>query len=140
VDGDGRLSRVPRPSSSTINPEGLSVAGGSMELVTPEERFADLVDELAGEPGVQPPTGSGSRLFGAETLRVGGSIFAMLAHGALVVKLPAPRVAELIAGGAGGPFTAGKDSPMREWLTVGPDADWEALAREALAFVGARNP
>ncbi|GAA1262298.1 hypothetical protein GCM10009609_26630 [Pseudonocardia aurantiaca] len=64
----------------------------------------------------------------------------MLSHGALVVKLPAPRVAELIADGVGGPFTAGKDLPMREWLTVAADADWEGLAKEALAFVGARKP
>jgi hypothetical protein len=26
---------------------------------------------------------------------------------------------------------------MRQWVTIGPDADWEAKAREALAFVGA---
>jgi hypothetical protein len=109
-----------------------------MGVVQPEERFAALVAELSGEPGVQPPTGTGGRLFGAATLMVRGSIFAMLSHGALVVKLPALRVAELIADGAGGPFTAGKERPMREWLTVAADADWEGLAREALTFVGAR--
>jgi hypothetical protein len=110
-----------------------------MVRVTPQERFADLAERLAEDPRLQRPTGSGRRLFGAETLKVGGSIFAMLSHDALVVKLPAPRVAELIAGGAGGPFTAGKGSPMREWLTVGAEADWEEVAREALAFVGARR-
>ncbi len=107
-----------------------------MGVVQPEERFAALVAELSGEPGVQPPTGG--RRFGADALKVGGSIFAMLSHGDLVVKLPAPRVAELIADGAGGPFSAGAERPMREWLTVAADADWEGLAREALAFVGAR--
>jgi TfoX N-terminal domain len=102
----------------------------------PTERFAALVDELADEPGVQPPQEDGKRLFGARTLRVHGSIFAMLSHGELIVKLPAGRVAELIAAGSGTPFDAGKGRPLRNWLTVADDADWTALAREALAFVG----
>jgi hypothetical protein len=106
--------------------------------MTAEDRFAALVAALAGEPGVEAPAGTGSRLFGAQTLKVRGSIFAMLdKNGHLVVKLPAPRVAELIADGAGGPFDAGRGRPMRQWVTIGPDADWEAKAREALAFVGA---
>jgi hypothetical protein len=104
--------------------------------VQPEERFEALVEALAGEPGVQPPGAQGGRRFGADTLRVGGSIFAMLSHGELVVKLPAERVAELIAQGAGTPFSAGRGTPMRQWLTVASSADWEGLAREALAFVG----
>ena len=104
----------------------------------PNERFAELVHELACEPDVQPPDATGSRRFGAATLRVDGSIFAMLADGALVVKLPAARVAALIAAGAGGPFSAGTGRPMREWLTAAEDADWPALAREALAFVRTR--
>lgn len=102
-----------------------------------EKRFAALVRELAGEPGVQPP-GDGRR-FGSAALKVSGSIFAMLAGDALVVKLPAGRVAELVAAGEGGPFDAGNRTPMREWLTVAPDADWSSLAREALAYVGART-
>jgi TfoX/Sxy family transcriptional regulator of competence genes len=104
--------------------------------VEPTERFAALVADLADEPGVQPPQAAGKRLFGADTLRVHGSIFAMLSHGALVVKLPAPRVAELIAAGSGSPFDAGKGRPLRNWLTVADDADWTTLAREALTFVG----
>jgi hypothetical protein len=108
--------------------------------VTAEERFAALVDSLIGEPGVQPPVGTGSRAFGAEVLKVRGSIFAMLRYDDLVVKLPAPRVAELITDGTGGPFDAGWGVPMREWVTLGADTDWEGLAREALAFVGAGTP
>lgn len=62
----------------------------------------------------------------------------MLSHGNLVVKLPKSRVDALIADGTGGPYDAGKGSPMKEWLAVSPDADWSALAREALAFVAPR--
>lgn len=101
--------------------------------MTPEGRFADLADELADEPGVTRPE-PGSR-FGASALKVNGSIVAMLMDDALVVKLPAARVAELINSGAGEPFGAGKGRPMREWVALGADADWSAIAREALAFV-----
>ena len=105
-----------------------------------EERFADLVDRLAGEPGVQVPSEAGPRRFGSEALAVDGSIFAMLTRGELVVKLPAARVAALVDTGIGRPFTAGKGRPMREWVVVsgGGDETWDELAREALEFVGGR--
>lgn len=104
-----------------------------------EARFAALVDAFAARPGVTPPE-SGGRRFGASALRVDGAIFAMLRDGRLVVKLPAQRVAELIADGVGEPFDAGKGRPMREWVAIpgGGDARWRALAEEALTFVGRR--
>ncbi|MDX6254481.1 MAG: hypothetical protein QOJ11_815 [Frankiales bacterium] len=99
--------------------------------------FEDLVDAFAGVDGVDPP-GSG-RGFGASALKVDGRIFAMRPREHLVVKLPAARVAQLIADGAGVAFDAGKGRPMREWLTVQQDspATWLLLAREAYDFVRA---
>lgn len=102
----------------------------------PQERYAALVQELAGEPGVSPPGPGGA--FGAAAVKVDGRIFAMLHQGSLVVKLPRSRVAALVADGTGGPFDAGKGRPMAEWVTLAQEADWSALAREALAFVGRR--
>ena len=107
------------------------------EGMTTEERFERLAEALAGRPGVTLPGMDGARGFGSSALKAGGSIFAMLTRGRLVVKLPRARVAGLIASGAGEPFDAGKGRPMKEWVTVaGADgATWLALAEEALAFV-----
>ena len=97
-----------------------------------EERYAELVADFLGRPGV----GQDGKGFGSSALKTGGRIFAMLSsRGEFVVKLPAARVAELIASGLGGPYDAGKGRPMKEWLAVPPCGDWEALAGEALAFV-----
>ena len=103
-----------------------------------EERYAALVAELLSKPGVSHGVGRG---FGADALKVNGSIFAMLTRGQLVVKLPRARVDQMVESGEGTYFDAGRGRPMREWLTVGPthEGDWSSLAREALAFVkGAR--
>jgi hypothetical protein len=111
-------------------------------LVDAEERFAVVVDELAYQTGVIAPFESGHRGFGSSALKVNGSIFAMLVRGHLVVKLPRDRVNALIQDGTGGPFDAGKGTPMKEWLTVlGDEEDtWLGLARESLDFVGRRSP
>jgi hypothetical protein len=106
-----------------------------------EQRFTVVVETLAGQPGVTPPQASGGREFGSSALKVHGSIFAMLTAGYLVVKLPKDRVSTLIEDGTGGPYDAGKGTPMKEWLTVtSQDEDmWMALAREALDFVRRRS-
>jgi len=107
----------------------------------PEERFAVLVEAFAHEAGVTVPYERGNRGFGSSALKVNGSIFAMLTRGHLVVKLPRDRVSALIQDGTGGPFDAGKGTPMKEWLMVWSDDEntWQALAREARNFVGRRR-
>ena len=102
--------------------------------MTPEERYEDLVDEFAGVDGVTPPTGGSG--FGRGALRYHRKIFAMFVRGQLVVKLPAPRVAALVAATAGVPFDAGKGRPMREWIVLAgnDDGQWRALIAEAFAF------
>ena len=104
---------------------------------TAADRFGDLVDELIGSPGVTPPRGGSG--FGRSALRWERKIFAMLVRGRLVVKLPAPRVDALVAGGDGVRFDANKGTPMKEWFSLDPESGlaWEALAREALDFAQA---
>jgi hypothetical protein len=102
-------------------------------------RFDAIAAELLDVQGVI--RGSGRRGFGADALTVGGRIFAMVSHGRIVLKLPAPRVAQLIEARDGAPFDAGKGPPMREWVTLEPKSSrrWSALAREAMAFVAGRS-
>ena len=97
-------------------------------------RYLDLVDDLMGIDGVTPPPGGSG--FGRGSLKYRGKIFAMLVRGSLVVKLPADRVAALIAAREGVAFDANKGIPMREWFSLAPDSgvDWLSLATEALEF------
>lgn len=106
--------------------------------MTPEERYAELVRAFLGRPEVSQE----GRGFGASALKVRGRIFAMLSsRRQFVVKLPRTRVEELIAVGQGVPFDTGRGRVMKEWLALDAesDADWLALAEEALAFGSARS-
>jgi hypothetical protein len=101
-------------------------------------RFEDLVTEFNDADGVTPPRGGAG--FGRSALRYRGRIFAMFVRGGLVVKLPADRVAMLVAAGHGTHFDANKGTPMREWFAAASDSgdgsapSWSDLAAEALAF------
>lgn len=104
--------------------------------MSPADAFADLVAALGGEPGVSVPDPGARRTFGSTALRVDGRIFAMLSRGHVVLKLPADRVAGLVACGAGRPFTQrpGATTGWREWVEVVDLAAADELGREALAY------
>jgi TfoX/Sxy family transcriptional regulator of competence genes len=73
------------------------------------------------------------RMFGSATLKRHGKVFAMAVKGNLVVKVPAPRAAELVAAGDASYFDPGHGRASRQWVAVPPDSrlDWLALATEA---------
>lgn len=93
--------------------------------------FATVIDAFAGDSRVT----QGGR-FGSVSLRVDGKVFVMFVKGSLVAKLPAARVAELVASGTAAPYTSG-GRQMREWAAVSGNRErWKAIAREGYEFVG----
>lgn len=104
--------------------------------ITPEERFATIVETLLNNPDVTPP--SDGKGFGSSGLKFQNKIFAMLVRGKLVVKLPKSRVDALVASGDGERFDPRHDGRlMKEWITLEPTSQegWLPLAREAMEFV-----
>jgi hypothetical protein len=99
-------------------------------MTTPAERFGALATRLLDEPGVSL---SQSRGFARDALMKNGKLLIALRGEVVLLKLPAERVAGLIAAGQGAPFDANKGKPMKEWVLANMSADWEALAREAAA-------
>lgn len=102
----------------------------------PEVLFAAIVEDFLDNPDVTPP--SNGRRFGSSGLKVHDRIFAMLAQGMLVVKLPKSRVETLITSGVGKPYDPRRDGRlMKEWVAIEPtsEAEWLTLAKEAMEFV-----
>jgi|KBSSwiStaDraftv2_1062776.scaffolds.fasta_scaffold2490371_1 hypothetical protein len=99
--------------------------------------FAKLATELSAHAGVTVGAGA-KRSFGSGALKVNGKIFAMVSsQGHFVAKLPAQRVASLVASGSGTQFDPGHGRLMKEWLEVHQVhlPTWRSLALEALSFV-----
>jgi TfoX/Sxy family transcriptional regulator of competence genes len=108
--------------------------------ITPEERFATIVEELLSHPGVTPPLEG--KAFGSSGLKIHNKIFAMLVRGRLVVKLPKARVDALVASSDGERYDPRQDGRlMKEWLVLEPTSkeDWLSLAKEALEFVASKG-
>lgn len=96
--------------------------------------YDDLTDDLLYEPAVGRST-----MMGFPCMRRAGKFFASFDEraGALVIKLPRERVAELVEEGTGDPF-APNGRVFREWVSLPrPDrALWQQLLAEALDFAG----
>ena len=77
------------------------------------------------------------RMLHSPGLRTAGRFYAFATGGDLVVKLPAGRVTELVAAGAGRPCEPRPGRPMRQWVVLTPaDAGTcTACLKEARAFV-----
>jgi len=117
---------------------------GTIAAAEPDPRIAKLVEAFRADPKLRAvaetfdaSSASGQpRKFGSNGLKVDGKLFALFTQGTLVVKLPKERVAALVAKGDGKPFDPGHGRLMKEWLTVvSPKLSWNALAKEAHAFV-----
>ena len=102
-------------------------------VADPPAEFQAILDAFTGRPGVSCGAGWAK---GNTVLKTNGSIFAMLAQGHLVVKLPQATVDALVNDRVGTRFDprhTGKG--MKEWCEIPPgQGDWLALAQEAFLF------
>lgn len=96
--------------------------------------YERLKDHFARTADVELPDGT-RRGYGADGMRVGGSVFACPHGGRLMIKLPATDVAELIGHGLGLPLAKPGQRPMREWVLVPFDGSAVGRAERAYAFV-----
>jgi TfoX/Sxy family transcriptional regulator of competence genes len=115
----------------------------SLPSMSPEARFAAIVEQFRGYAEVTPPSNGAQakKRFGSSELKVHNKIFAMLVRGQLVVKLPRSRVDALIASGDGERFDPRHDGRlMKEWVSIAPtsEEEWLSLAREAMEFVSSK--
>ena len=97
-----------------------------------EETFeAAALRLLASGPAIER-----GRIFHSVGLSTGGKFFAIPVRGELLLKLPAARVAELVASGAAHPFQTGGRT-MREWVCARPESEAACYRymEEARAFV-----
>jgi len=103
-----------------------------------DEVYASLTTQFLNRPGT-----STSTMMGFPCLRRDGAFFASLepATRSLILKLPAPRVTQLIEAGAGRAF-APNGRTFREWITL-QETDrnlWSTLIEEAWHFVSDPTP
>lgn len=100
-----------------------------------DPRLQALAKKFADEPRVKL-----EKAFSSVALKVDDKIFAMVVKGELVLKLPAPRVKELLGSGAGLAFATGGGRIMKEWVQLtGTKPSLSVLAREAFVFVGSHK-
>src|SRR3954469_17528534 len=93
-----------------------------------DDRWEKLV---AGAEGGDVTPGT---MFGSNGLRTGKKFFAIWWHEQLVVKLPADRLQELVAGGGGEPFEPMPGRRMNGWLLLTGTTAWEPVVAEARAW------
>lgn len=97
--------------------------------------FEDIGNELVAGGSLEWGT-----LMSSDCLRRKGEFVGMSSHwtGALVVKLPKTRVAELIDAGTGASF-APNGRIFKEWVEVATadEATWRGLIEESIAFADA---
>jgi Rieske Fe-S protein len=95
--------------------------------------FDRLKNKLSAEQGITE-----KKMFGTTALCVKGKVFVFPWKGTLVFKLPAERVAEIIAAKKGNYFDPGHGRTSKEWVAVKPlpPREWSKLVQEAKEFVG----
>ncbi len=125
-NADGRLPIVDARDQ-------LEVAGMGSAHADVDELFERVAARLvAKHPGLER-----GKIMHSTGLRTSGGFCAFVTRGELVVKLPADRVAALIADGTGLAFDANRGKPMKEWVRLQPvdEKTCASYVNEARKFV-----
>jgi hypothetical protein len=104
----------------------------------PVTMLAERFDRAVGVLLAEHPEDDEGRMFHSRGLRTGGHFYAFCpTTDGVVLKLPAARVAELVASAEGAPCSPRPGRPMREWVRVDPvdGRTLTAYLREARSFV-----
>jgi hypothetical protein len=101
------------------------------------EKYESLVEELIFNANVTRKKKNG---FGSG-LRFQNKVFAMLVNDKLVVKLPIPRINELVITGEGERYGYGDGRVTKEWVELEyiSHERWMSLATEAMNFVASNK-
>jgi len=115
--------------------DSIELDGGGVPVDAYAAGVAALYD-LVSELPARPPVTQG-RMFNGDGLRVRGRMFAFIGrNGDLVVKLPEPRVRQLVDQNTGAAVVMGTRT-MREWVRFPAEAGvgrWSEALEEAHGF------
>jgi hypothetical protein len=103
------------------------------QTISVEELFEAVCEQLIE----QHPEDELGRMLHRPGIKSSGAFYAFTTKGDLVVKLPARRVADLIAAGDGRPCSPRPGHPMRQWVRLAPSSQQECAAyvAEARSFI-----
>lgn len=127
IVGHGKATKSKSAAKKMVKPPKTTTKAA----IVLEPALVPIRDAFAGDKKVAE--------FKSTSLCVNNKVFVMLSKGALVVKLSAARVSELIASGDGKAWDPGHGKAMKEWVAIPAtrSTSWIALARESRSFVGA---
>ena len=102
-----------------------------------DPRFEPVAKAFARTPGFSLMESKSQATRG---MMLNGKSFGMSSHGRLILKMNEARAAALIAKGVAGPFRPAPGRVMKGWIEVTHrEADWVALAKEALALASGKG-
>lgn len=95
-----------------------------------EEKYNQIAEQLK----VTENASKGS-MFGAKCIKINRKVFAMFFNDEMVFKLPPERQQQVLALKGVHHFEPMPGRPMKDWISVPDQGQWEALALEALNYL-----
>ena len=101
-----------------------------------EKCYESIASAMLKRRGVTHPTKT-RKGFGSSALWIADrKMFAFLSsREEFTVKLPREKVDALVASGGGRRMDPGRGRPMKEWIGLNFDSNWEDLAEESMNYV-----